>query len=63
MNDKISIIIPCYKAENFLPNILEDIIHQSYTNWEIIAVSNGADQDAQLLVLQDFKKKIGGGNY
>ena len=61
MNDKISIIIPCYKAENFLPNILEDIIHQSYTNWEIIAVSNGADQDAQLLVLQDFKKKIGGG--
>lgn len=61
MSDKISIIIPCYKAEAFLPNMLDDIMRQTYTNWEIIAVSNGAGQEPQLRVLEAYKKKIGGG--
>lgn len=39
---KISIIVPCYKVEQFLPNCIESILCQTYTNWELILVDDGS---------------------
>ena len=39
---KISIIVPCYKVEQYLPNCIESILCQSYTNWELILVDDGS---------------------
>lgn len=38
----VSIIVPCYKVEQYLPNCIESILSQSYTNWELILVDDGS---------------------
>lgn len=51
----ISIIAPCYKAEKYLNNIITDILNQSYSDWELILVSNGENQSQQLKIIQKYK--------
>lgn len=46
----ISIIVPCYNAENYIENIVSDIQKQTYTDWELVLVSNGKNQNRQLAV-------------
>lgn len=52
MTDKISIVMPCYKGENYVADIVGDIMRQTYEDWELIAVSNGAGQEPQLEMLR-----------
>lgn len=44
MNNKplVSIIVPCYKVEQYLPNCIESIFCQTYTNWELILIDDGS---------------------
>lgn len=54
---KISIIIPSFKGENFIYDILDDIEKQTYTNWELIIVGNGSCQDLQRKIVEkNFRK-------
>ncbi|MBQ8576276.1 MAG: glycosyltransferase [Clostridia bacterium] len=39
---KISVIVPCYKVEKFLPICVNSIINQTYKNLEIILVDDGS---------------------
>ena len=57
MNDLISVILPCYKAEKYIANIIGDIQAQTYDNFELIIVSNGPDQGEQLQVAQSFAQR------
>lgn len=38
----VTIIVPCYKVEKYIRNCIESILHQSYTNWELILVDDGS---------------------
>lgn len=49
----ISIIIPVYNAEKYLPQCLDSIIHQTYSNLEIICI-NDASTDGSLKILNQF---------
>ncbi|MCH5342964.1 MAG: glycosyltransferase family 2 protein [Acetatifactor sp.] len=42
MSEKISIIIPVYKVEQYLPECIESIINQTYHDLEIILVDDGS---------------------
>lgn len=57
MNNLISIILPCYKAEKYIRNIIGDIENQSYSNWELIIVSNGDSQENQVKIINEFCQK------
>ncbi len=38
----ISVIVPVYKVEQFLPRCVDSLLHQTYTNLEIILVDDGS---------------------
>ena len=38
----ISIIVPAYKVERFLPKCIESLINQTYRDLEIILVDDGS---------------------
>jgi len=53
---RVSIVLPCYKSENFIANIVQDIINQTYKDWELIVVSNGPEQEPQNEIINNFVK-------
>lgn len=54
--EKISVIVPIYKVEDFLNQSIESIRMQSYTNLEIILVDDGSP-DSCPSICDDFAKK------
>lgn len=40
--EKISVIIPVYKVEKFLPDCVDSVLSQTYTNLEVILVDDGS---------------------
>ena len=41
-NPLISIIVPCYKVEQYLPKCVDSILNQAYSNLEIFLVDDGS---------------------
>jgi len=42
MNHLISVIIPCYNQAIYLPEALQSIFNQTYTNWECLIIDDGS---------------------
>lgn len=53
MDEKISIILPCYNAEATLERYLKSVLAQTYTNIEVIAVDDGST-DHSSAILQKY---------
>lgn len=47
---KVSIIVPIYNVESYLPACIESLIHQSYSNIEIILVNDGSSDHCKDIV-------------
>ena len=43
---KISIIVPIYKVEDYLPQCLDSLVGQTYQNMEIILVEDGSPDNS-----------------
>ena len=66
---KISIIVPVYKVEQYLPKCIDSILAQTFQNWELLLIDDGspdnsgnicdeyAHKDSRIRV---FHKKNGG---
>lgn len=50
MKDKVSIIIPVYNSEKFLPQCLDSILIQSYENIEIVIVDDGSTDNSKKII-------------
>jgi len=55
-NPLISILIPFKNTEEFLPECLQSIINQSYTNWELLIVDDNSTDESFNLV-ESFANK------
>lgn len=53
MNEKISVIIPCYNAEKYLEKCLESVVNQTYKNLEIVCVNDGSS-DKTIKILENY---------
>ena len=51
----ISIIVPIYNVEAYLPQCLDSLIHQTYHDIEIICVNDGST-DNSLRILEQYRK-------
>ncbi len=56
MNEKISIIVPVYKVEQYINECINSVIRQTYKNIEIILVDDGSP-DKCPNICDDFAKK------
>ncbi len=54
--DKITVVVPVYNIEEFLPECLDSVINQSYENLEIIIVNDGST-DGSLKICEDYAKR------
>lgn len=52
----ISVIVPCYNLEGYLPKCMDSILKQTYTNLEIIAVDDGSTDGTPDILAQYAKK-------
>lgn len=56
MNDLISVIIPVYNVEKYLPNCIDSVIKQTYTNLEILLINDGST-DSSPKICEEYKNK------
>jgi len=54
---RVSICIPAYKAEKFLPDALESVRKQTFTDWELIVTEDGSKDGAEAMV-QAFAQSV-----
>lgn len=52
----VSIIVPCYNAENFLDVCVNSVLLQTYENWECILVNDGS-KDQTLDLIRKFESE------
>lgn len=53
---KLSIIVPCYKVEKYLPRCLDSLVNQTLDGVEAICINDGSPDNC-LKILKDYKKK------
>ena len=53
---KISLIIPVYKVEEFLPACLDSVLGQTFTDWEAICVDDGSPDNCGKILAKYAKK-------
>ena len=56
MDEKISIIVPIYNAEEWLEKCVNSIVEQTYFNIEILLINDGST-DKSLEICKKFENK------
>lgn len=56
MKDLVSIIVPIYNVEKFLPRCIESICNQTYENIEILLINDGSTDGSEQICM-DFMKR------
>ena len=47
--DLVSIIMPVYNGEDYLPDAVESILKQTYPHWELLLIDDGSTDQSQAL--------------
>jgi len=59
---RVSVVIPCYRQAQFLPEAIASVVAQTFTDWEIIIVDDGSPDDtaavAQRLIAAHPDRRI-----
>ena len=52
----VSIIMPSYNAESYIAESIESVLHQTYTNWELI-ITDDRSRDHTPDIVQSYCKQ------
>ena len=53
---KVSVLIPLYKANNFIAETLDSVLNQKFTDFEIIVVDD-CGNDGSLEIVESYRQK------
>jgi glycosyltransferase involved in cell wall biosynthesis len=58
----VSIVVPCFKQAHYLPDAIQSVLAQTFTDWEVIIVNDGSPDDtsrvAQELIARHPEQRI-----
>lgn len=52
----VSIIIPVYNVESYLPECIESVLEQTYSHWELLLIDDGSS-DGSPQICDEFQRK------
>ena len=52
----VSIIVPCYKQAEYLPETLDSVLAQTYQNWECVIVNDGSPDNTEVIARKYLDK-------
>ena len=52
----VSVIMPCYNSEIYLPNLFQMFKDQTFKNYELIFIDDGSTDNTNLLISEQLKK-------
>ena len=55
---KVEILLATYNSANYLKDLLDSLVAQSYPNWELLVHDDGSD-DQTIAILKEFEKQQG----
>lgn len=55
-SSKVSVIVPCYNLAKYLPECLDSILRQTYSNFECIIINDGSTDETET-VASDYTQK------
>lgn len=59
---EISVIVPCYNVEKYLPHCLDSVFHQSFSDFEVICVNDGSTDNCAAILneyaVKDIRLKV-----
>jgi glycosyltransferase involved in cell wall biosynthesis len=53
----VSVIIPCYKQAHYLPESVQSVLDQTFTDWELIIVNDGSPDETSVVAEQLRQKR------
>ena len=56
MDNKVSIIIPCYNVGKYIQHMIDSLVMQTYDNLEIIFVNDGSKDDTEKIIFENKEK-------
>lgn len=56
MEEKISIIIPIHNGEKYIKQTIDNILNQTYHNWELILIDDGSN-DCSRDIINEYKSE------
>lgn len=56
MNELVSIIMPSYNSEKHISESINSVLHQTYTNWELL-ITDDCSVDSTLQIVEEFQNK------
>lgn len=56
MSGKVSIIVPVYNAEQYLGQCIDSILHQTYTNFELLLINDGST-DRSASICEEYRRR------
>ena len=51
----VSVLLPCFQAARHLPRCLESLYSQTFSNFEVIAIDDGSDDETGEILAQAAK--------
>ena len=47
---KISVIVPVYNVEKYLPKCLDSLVNQTFDDFEVIVINDGSPDNSQDII-------------